>query len=51
MAIFSRMSHSYSKTGKNIFWAMETGVQSKKIPVSSLVLFPIRCVIEAAEEK
>ena len=39
------------KPGRTFFGAMETGVQSKKIPVSSLVLFPIRCMIEAAEEK
>lgn len=39
------------KPGRTFFGAMETGVQSKKIPVSSLVLFPIRFMIESAEEK
>ena len=39
------------KPGRTFLGAMETGVQSKKIPVSSLVLFPIRCMREAAEEK
>lgn len=39
------------KPGRTFLGAMETGVQSKKIPVSSLDLFPIRCVTEAAERK